>query len=431
MAMLAVLLVVGVDATMKWSASEAPKNLQRRLGTQLASSTKQLDSENCFVGGFDTDHPEKVYVGGPCSLLDVTTDANGQIQANPKQGFRHMSMQVIHGGISNKQGSEVELKEVPNSAFYHALDSDAYLKVGTTAHLKVGDYQAMMIAGQTSYLAKSKGTFKKNAFAFNRNADNSIDEVNLCVTACCTPQNGQPCACTDTGPGVCSGSDIPITVGQYKFSVFAASIDSSTAMAGSDGDGWARLVEDHGVAENGTKRVQGNFFVDQVLDFTGMAADTLTVVKPDSSRVNYADMVNMVAYEVKSMQVQSNTWSASYAFPLTYTAGDWDNNNNIRTLGVGNVKINVLKVSANDLVKLGVAASLSAAQSMKVIYLRYAFDISGISGTQTSGNWFAYDPVISNGASGSNTLESSDHCRRSMLPSVAMLFVWMFASTAW
>jgi len=218
-----------------------------------------------------------------------------------------------------------------------------------------------------------------------------------------------------------------VTLGEYKFSVFAASIDSSTATPGSNGDGWARLIEDHGVTNNATKSVQGNFFVDQVLDFTGMQADTLTVIKPDSSTVKYADMVKRVAYEVKSMQVQANAWSASYAFPLNYNAGSWDSSS-IRTLGSGNVKIYALKLDANDLVTLGVAGSVSAAQNMKVIYLRYVFDISGISGTQTSGNWFAYDPVISNGAS-TATSENELSQSRGILPSVAIIFILMLFST--
>merc|ERR1711879_101633 len=96
--------------------------------------------------------------------------------------------------------------------------------------------------------------------------------------------------------------------------------------------------------------------------------------------------------------------------------------------GSGNVKIYALRVNANDLVTLGVAGSLSAAQNMKAIYLRYQFDISGISGTQDSGNWFAYDPVISNGASVA-TSENELGQSSSMLPSAAILFVWMLLST--
>jgi hypothetical protein len=404
------------DARITWSVGETKALTSRRLSVNLVNSS-YIEDDGCIVGGFDSTEPEKVYVGGPCSLLDVTEDSQGNIQAEPQSGFRYVSMEVVHGGILTEDGDEVDLPEVPNSAFYHSSEETVYAKVGTASQFRISGYQAMAVAGQTSYLAKGNGSFKTNDFAFNKNSDNSVDSISLCVVPCCTPVGNERCDCSDNSFGACTGDATNFSHGEYKFSVFLASFDSETATPGSGGNGWARLIEDHGQGSAPDKMLKGTFFIDQVVDFTYMLADTLTITKSDDTTITYANMaeydnnsVSTTTYQVKSMKVESDGWSGDYAFPSTYNGGSWnatngEYNSSLVTAFSANVKIFAAKPSASDMVSLGVADTVTAAASKRVVYLRYEFNISGIEGAAQWGNWMAYDPVItsSNGLGSSTT----------------------------
>jgi hypothetical protein len=393
------------DAKITWSVGESHALTSRRLELNLLN-TSYIEDADCIVGGFDSRSPDKVYVGGPCNLLAVTEDSEGNLEAEALDGFRYVSMEVVHGGIQSEGGDEVDLPELPNSAFYHASETTLYGKVGTSAKFQIQGYKANVVAGQTSYVAKAKGSLKKNDFAFNNKTDNTVEEISLCVVPCCTPVGNERCYCSDTSFGACTGDATNFSSGDYKFSVFLASFDDSSATPGPGGNGWARLVEDHGEGSAPNKELKGSFFIDQVIDFTNMLADTLTITKLDDTTITYANMaefdnnsVSTTTYRVKSMKVESDGWSAAYAFPLTYNGGVWnattgEYNSSLIHGFSANVKIHAVKPSTRDMVSLGVADTLTEAASMKVVYLRYEFNITGIEGAENWGSWMAYDPVI-------------------------------------
>jgi len=153
----------------------------------------------------------------------------------------------------------------------------------------------------------------------------------------------------------------------------------------------------------------------QVIDFTNMKADTLTVTPKSGAGTTYMDMTDCALstengdcnpYEVHAMTVQSDGWAADYEFPETYNLGEWtmDNADKITTVPSETkmVQIRCVKPDAATLVAWGYAKAsaddagdLPVVADTKVVLLQYKFDISGLSATTTMGGWMAYDPTIS------------------------------------
>merc|ERR1719182_281011 len=71
--------------------------------------------------------------------------------------------------------------------------------------------------------------------------------------------------------------------------------------------------------------------------------------------------------------------------------------------GVGIVRIYAVKLSDSDLVQMKVAKDTTEAAKKKIVFLRYMFDVSGLTGGQYGGAWFAYDPTISNAKKAATT----------------------------
>jgi len=78
------LLLAPANAEIVWDTTYG-KSPARRLELGLVNSHADANDENCIVGGYDPDHPTRVYVGGPCSLI-----ADGQ----PQTGFRWVVMET-------------------------------------------------------------------------------------------------------------------------------------------------------------------------------------------------------------------------------------------------------------------------------------------------------------------------------------------------
>lgn len=392
------------SAVIKWSVSESSESKARRLAIQMTTSTTDYDSEDCVVGGFDEEDPTTVYVGGPCSELNVTMDGDTIKDVTPKVGFRYVAMMTLAGGLRGKDGSEVPMSYVDGSAFMFQGDEATHAEVGTAAHIVVKDTFAGMVLAQASYLSKASFDFKTNAFPFYKDPSTSkIHRMEACVTPCCAT-NGCMCSTREV-PSKCSGAAIPVKPGQYKYSIFAAAADLGYGDPSYNGNlnGWEMLRKTFGANTSDGKVLSGFVNVDQAIDFSAMKSDAVIVEGPSSS-VKYVDMKNYKSsspmenvYEVKSFSIESDGgFSASYEFPTTYGGGAWtmDPEPMSELWGVGHVKIYAVKFSNTDLVKMGLAATEGDAATKKIVFLRYEFDVTGITGGQYGGAWYAYDPTI-------------------------------------
>lgn len=273
--------------------------------------------------------------------------------------------------------------------------------VGITFHKKDGNYKrACMYASITSYLAKGKFSFNKNDFAIDKAADGTINKMKgVCVVPC----PGNKC----TG-GTCPATGIAVTKGQYKYSILVAAYDDSKGtdaalgakyVQGDAGNGWKRKVKENG------KPLEGYLNTYQGIDFTHMKADTLTMTAPDGTSKKYADMkactrANLHAQSgcdllaVKSVTVASAKWTGTYSFPQTFGFGGYTFAGKLpspKAEGTRTVKIHVFKPS--DSMK----ALLKIPAASKVVFLRYAFDISGITADANKGKYFVYDPTVQTG----------------------------------
>jgi hypothetical protein len=265
----------------------------------------------------------------------------------------------------------------------------------------------------------------QNEFAFAKTGG-VVKKAKMCVAPCGTP--------TDTTAAECAGSTCPTTPitykqGDYKFSVYLASKDSDTATAANN---WEHVKNTYGTGTT-NKTLEGDFYVDQVIDFSNMGADTLKITKPDGTTVMYKDMVaftgsNAAAiYPVQGVKVSGDGFIMDYSFPASYNQGDWSNNGDTITVArTKKVKIFCVRASNADLVKLMSDVTTEAqAANKKVVLFRYQFDLTGIEGTQTSGKWMAYDPTVKSGTatSGTSTATGSGVTNGSngLLPSCLLL----------
>jgi hypothetical protein len=139
-------------AGIAWKVSESDDAHKRRLATHLTSSTTQYAEPGCIVGGFDDQNPSKVYVGGPCSELDLTTQNGAISSVTPKPGFRYMSMEVHNGGFSDKAGNAWPMIHQEGSNFMTYGDYATHSEVGTTGSAFVANSYAGITMGHKSYL---------------------------------------------------------------------------------------------------------------------------------------------------------------------------------------------------------------------------------------------------------------------------------------
>merc|ERR1711988_1508178 len=120
---------------------------------------------------------------------------------------------------------------------------------------------------------------------------------------------------------------MPVTKGQYKYSILAAAFDKGP-------NGWQKTKDAYKAASG---QLEGYLNVYQAVDFTNMGADTLTITGTSSS-VTYADMkpCNVTSfkdgadptkactvYSIVGATVESKGWSGTYSFPSSYNLGSW------------------------------------------------------------------------------------------------------------
>lgn len=401
-------------AAITWTIGGSAQSQDRRLAPVLSTSIRNYSSPECVVGGFDTTEPEHVFVGGPCSELDITME-NGQItKVKPKANFRYVSMKVFKGGLSHR-GVEVPMVIESGSTFMHFHDSASHLEVATAGSAYIVDGTAVsyagMTVGQATYLSKTDFELKTNSFPYHKTpTTGKIHKIELCITPCCSGAHGCQCTMKESANN-CSGENISIKTGEFKFSIFASArdggIDALDYKPGPSGNGWEGLRAKYG--EGIPKALTGNLVIYQAVDFTEMRGDTLTINAP-STTIKYKDMQqwneadakqNIMAnlYEVKSITVASDGWTANYAFPTTYNGGSWELSQSTdepegKLWGVGVVKLYAMKLSNSDLVSTKMAKDDADAEKKKVVFIMYVFDVTGISASHFAGAWYAYDPTI-------------------------------------
>jgi len=400
----------------------------RRLALNLATSTTNYTDPGCIVGGFDSDHPSKIYIGGPCSELTVTLNAEGDVtDANPKAGFHWVEMESVHMEIVGKNETDEAAPFKPNSddQFVVAEEKATHAEVAmaSTFHLDVeGMKHAGLFASTTSYLSKGSFKFSKNAFCIAEDKTEGKSQcgarLEQCAVPCCA---SPPCACTSCPIDADGVSVVP---GQYKYSIMAAAynedgkVGGAAFVPGAAGNGWAKIVDQHG--EGSPKALAGNMDWFQTIDFTNMHADTLTVMAPDGSSTKYADMgtcnlktgagCDANVYGVKAVEVESNGgFTGAYVFPTTSNVGTW----NLDTATMQGttaveatrvVQIHCIKPDAASMVALGMAETAESANGKKAVILRYRFDITGITATgKASGKFMNYDPTIAQKGSAAHT----------------------------
>jgi len=272
---------------------------------------------------------------------------------------------------------------------------------------------AAVFASTTSYLSKASFNFTTNNFVIGKIDDDHAIRIEQCVVPCCKDPGNSGCACSSEKCPNTAQSAVP---GMFKYSIMAASYDfpsynGSAYKSGAGGNGWEKVVSTYGTGS--PKELKDvSMQVYQLLDFTNMAADTLTVTDLGGTAVKYKDMgtCDLVAngscndaYAVASMKVESGTWAADYAFPQLSNVGSWTNGSETTTVqATRKVQIHCVKPGASTMVAWGMAPNPTAAAKKKIVLVRYLFDISEITATATTGKWMNYDPTVST-ASGSNS----------------------------
>lgn len=373
----------------------------------MTASHTTLTDANCIVGGYDSDNPLKIYVGGPCSGLTGSGDT-----IKTGDNFRWVEMQTVYMAIVDEAGTEAPFAATPADSSlpaFFAEDKTEYAEVGVAGSqfLNVdGHKKAALFSSSTSYLAKSSFEYNKNAFVIGKDANNAAMRLEQCVVSCCA-DGADPGATGCTCANGCPAKKAKASPGQYKYSIMAAAYD----LPNPGTEGWQSVVNAYG---KGTpnKQLKGNMDVYQLIDFTNMKADSLTVTPPTGAGVKYKDMKDCdmttgdmktgcpTEYSVKSMTVASDgdAWSGTYDFPMTFNLGQW----NLDAAGTAatssvqetrKVKIDAVKPSATTLT----AWSLTATN--KIVLIRYRFDITGVTGATTNGKFMNYDPTVTSGSS--------------------------------
>mmetsp|Transcript_22017 Transcript_22017/g.39458 ORF Transcript_22017/g.39458 Transcript_22017/m.39458 type:complete len:635 (-) Transcript_22017:118-2022(-) len=385
--------LVPVLGKVKWSVSSP--SAARRLRPAVSPSHEDLQDPGCIISGFDEDNPAKIYVGGPCSAIERTSQGPA-----PTEDFRWMEMETIYVTLANPEGSAAPFEAY--EAHVHATDHDSHAEVGVSVRLSAEgfstDYKAAsLFASTTSYMSKASFSYKENTFVLGEGQEpDTYQTLDLCVVPCCADP---PCDSCSECPDAYASSAEP---GSFKYSILAAAFDNAEVQgyqSGASGNGWQKLQADMGKGES--KTLTGSLLVYQIIDFTNMQADTLTVAGPDGEEVMYKDMeefngcddTGCNAYSVENMTVESGGWTGTYSFPQTYNRGVWQAVNGEitgTTTDTKLVEINAVKFNQQTAAHLGI-------EGKKTIALQYKFDATGITATDRMGAYMVYDPTVSSG----------------------------------
>jgi len=271
-----------------------------------------------------------------------------------------------------------------------------------------------------SYLSKGEFSFNKNVFVTGK-----TQELELCVAQCCKSPGNDGCDCTGQCP---TNANIAVKAGTYKYSLMAASFDNDDGhVEGKFGNGWEGVCEEYGTggAGNTSKQLEGYLDVFQVIDFANMGTGSKVTVTPPSgpsaawSSMTSCDLTTKggcpekAIYKVSSVTVSADgdKWEGTYAFPLAYNRGTWvtDGTNYTATpKDTKTVEIFAVKPNVDSILEMKLAETTKDAEAMKLLFLMYRFDISGVTATRASGTYMVYDPdVKTTAANGQKTSAST------------------------
>jgi hypothetical protein len=76
-------------AEITWNPSQTLT--ERRLKLETTTSHTKQSLPDCIVGGFDSENPAKIYIGGPCSELSDKKE--------PSAKFKWIEMESVHMDI--------------------------------------------------------------------------------------------------------------------------------------------------------------------------------------------------------------------------------------------------------------------------------------------------------------------------------------------
>lgn len=398
------LLLGPISAKITWETTHTRYGKDgRRLDDNIQLSFSH-NASDCIVAGVDPDHPTTIYIGGPCS---------GLVNGVPQADFRWVEMQTFDAELVDTNGNPATMVALPGESFSYQVEVEgshaeagAGMAVGFDATAHPGMNNAGLFLSTTSYLAKGTFEVTTNEFVVGDTANDRVE--NVCIVPC--TGSSYPVTCS-----TCPNTPLSVTPGMYKYSILAAAYDGAR---GGVANGWSKVKAAYG------NPLQGYLNVYQGIDFTNMKADTLTIAGPSGSATTYANMSacsmstwkdvadpskDCVAYDVASTTVESDGWSGSYAFPLTYNYGTWKQplanwiaTSKISTTieGTHKVKIQCIKPSDADLASMNMAGK-------KLILLEYKFDVSGIDAGMTAsealGAYMVYDPTITTKTKGSGS----------------------------
>jgi hypothetical protein len=388
------LFVVSTGADTVWTPTDA--KFDRRLTLELVES--HPNDADCVVGGFNTDSPTHIYVGGPCSELGADN--------TPSANFRWVEMYTFYANLRDTAGQAAELRAT--GGVMRAQNKTTYAEVNVGGEFSFEDAdapKAMLFSSTASYLAKSTFEFNEVSFVTGYDTDTETYETvdGVCVQKCCDAD----CTC-DNG---CPTSMIKATAGEYKYSIFAASYNGKNATNGAVGNAWERIVDKYG--EGSPKQLRGTYNVYQAIDFTNMKANTLTVISPDGSSVMFSDMTTCskaklaecTTYSVASVNLEDDIgFAAAYSFPSTYNRGDWQENAGKVVPSVSDtktVKIEMIRPDDEWLKSIQMSGKT-------LVILEYSFNATGITAGNGFGTWLAYDPSVKRAVRRANVRNSGD-----------------------
>jgi hypothetical protein len=400
-------------ASITWSVSEDES--ARRLAVATGASHTNTDDPNCIVGGYDVDNPALVYVGGPCSALK---------DGKPSPEFKYVKMYTADARIVDKTGTEADFKPLDETGNQHTKDLKTHLEVGVSqkVRVKTEEYKnAALFLSTTSYLSKGEFSFNKNVFVTGE-----TEELELCVAQCCKSPGNDGCDCAGQCP---TDANIDVKAGTYKYSLMAASFDNNDGhVAGTVGNGWEGVRERYGTvgAGNTTKQLEGDLDVFQIIDFANMGSGSkVTVTPPSGPSAAWSSMTSCdlttgggcpekAIYKVSSVTVSADgdKWEGTYAFPLTFNRGTWSadgaNKYTATPTYTKTVEIFAVKPNVATILDMELAATTKDAEAMKLLFIMYRFDISGVTATLASGTYMVYDPdVKTTAANGQKTSAST------------------------
>lgn len=417
------------NAGIVWDSTFG-KSPARRLALGLVNSHSNASDADCIVGGYDPDHPTRIYVGGPCSLI---------VNGTPQTGFRWVVMETVDASLVSSDGSEADMipYTTAGSTFQHAAEHTEYAEAGAGMTVHFSDTNisdASLFLSTTSYLAKASFGFTKNNFVVGVDSSNASKKEfinDVCVKPCA---GTLPVDCT-----TCPSENIAVTPGMYKYSILAAAYDNGNTASTK---GWQLIKSTYG---SGTpKMLRGHLNVYQAIDFTNMNADTLTI-QDGATGTTYAAMdacemttfksvanptQNCTVYTVVGVTVESAEWQGTYAFPGTFNVGDWNLTNGVLTPTMGGTRAVVIRCVKPSPANLAAAGMTTTS---KAVYLEYKFDVTGIEAQLGQGKYMVYDPTITSGTGsrtggGSTGAASTSSGRTACEPTVAFFAMTFLAA---